>query len=68
MFVAATSFTDIAFLNGDPANDTENGLDNVDVSLVSETAAPVPALGRGPMAAFAAILLVSAWALLRHRG
>lgn len=40
MFVASSSSTTLQFLNGDPANDNSNGLDNV--SLVDNGPATVP--------------------------
>ena len=34
-FVAGAAQTTIAFRNGDPANDTDNGIDAVSVTLVA---------------------------------
>ncbi len=41
-FVATGTTTTLAFLNGDPNNDTENGLDNVVVTGAAPTTAPEP--------------------------
>ncbi len=40
-FVATSTSTKIGFINGDPANDNSNGLDNVSVSVVAR-ATPTP--------------------------
>jgi Protein of unknown function (DUF642) len=39
-FIATSSSTNIAFMNGDPSNDTSNGIDNVEVSLASAASCP----------------------------
>ena len=40
-FTASTTSTTLAFLNGDPSNDTSNGLDNI--TLNATTVTPLPA-------------------------
>ena len=40
-FTASTTSTTLAFLNGDPSNDTSNGLDNI--TLTATTVTPLPA-------------------------
>ncbi|MGO9684653.1 MAG: DUF642 domain-containing protein [Beijerinckiaceae bacterium] len=55
-FTATSASTTIAFLNGDPSNDTSNGLDNISLTATSTTplpaALPLFASGLGAMGLF----------------
>ena len=42
-FTATSTSTVLAFLNGDPSNDTSNGLDNITLNATSIASTPLPA-------------------------
>jgi len=46
-FLASSTSTALAFLNGDAANDTANALDNITLTDLGPTAVPGPIAGAG---------------------